>query len=217
MKTLALEFSSDQRSAALCDGGLTITAVTETGGRSTRAFAMIERALEQAGWERGAIECIAVGLGPGSYTGIRAAIAVAQGWQLARDIKLLGISCMDCLAFEAGKCGLTGALNIVVDAQRGEFYLATYQVRPDGFRETGALKIAGRDEVVAIAKAGGIIAGPGAAKVIEGARDIFPGAAALGEIAATRTDYLAGEKLEPVYLREISFVKAPPPRILPEH
>jgi tRNA threonylcarbamoyl adenosine modification protein YeaZ len=215
MKTLAIEFSTDERSVALCDGATAVAAVTEAGGRSTRAFAMIERALEQAHWKREEVECVAVGLGPGSYTGIRAAIALAQGWQLARNIKLLGISSMDCIALEAGKCGLTGAVSIVVDAQRGEFYLATYEIFAGGFREIAALKLAARDEVLAAAKPSGIIAGPGAGKWFEGARDVFPGATVLGEIASKRPDYAPGEKLEPVYLREISFVKAPPPRILP--
>jgi hypothetical protein len=35
-------------------------------------------------------------------------------------------------------------------------------------------------------------------------------------LALDRTDFVAGEKLEPIYLRPTSFVKAPPPRILPE-
>ena len=52
---------------------------------------MIESALAEAKIEREQIEVIAVGLGPGSYTGIRAAISVAQGWQLARGVKLLGV------------------------------------------------------------------------------------------------------------------------------
>ena len=47
---------------------------------------------------REAIEAIAVGLGPGSYTGIRAAIALAQGWQLAREVKTLGVSSVAAMA-----------------------------------------------------------------------------------------------------------------------
>ena len=44
---------------------------------------MIEEALREAGLEREQIEVLAVGLGPGSYTGIRVALSLAQGWQLA--------------------------------------------------------------------------------------------------------------------------------------
>jgi len=42
----------------------------------------------------------------------------------------------------------------------------------------------------------------------------LPTAAMLARLAAERSDFIAGEKLEPIYLRETSFVKAPPPRIV---
>ncbi len=44
---------------------------------------------------------------------------------------------------------------------------------------------------------------------------VFPRAATLGQLAAGRADFVSGEKLEPIYLRETKFVKAPPPRVLP--
>jgi len=47
--------------------------------RGGRLDVWLTPALKQAGLEREAIDCIAVGLGPGSYTGIRSAIALAQG------------------------------------------------------------------------------------------------------------------------------------------
>jgi hypothetical protein len=44
---------------------------------------------------------------------------------------------------------------------------------------------------------------------------ILPRAGILGKLALARTDFTAGEKLEPIYLRETKFVKAPPPRVIP--
>jgi len=41
------------------------------------------------------------------------------------------------------------------------------------------------------------------------------GAAALARLALKRSDFVGGEKLEPIYLRETKFVKAPPPKIIP--
>src|SRR5262245_8115231 len=120
MKILALEFSSEQRSVAVVHGEKLVAQVVETGGRNTRAMAMLEQALQQAGLGRETLECLAVGLGPGSYTGIRAAIAVAQGWQLAREIRLLGISSVDVLAAQAQAASLFGSVHIVIDAQRNE-------------------------------------------------------------------------------------------------
>ena len=69
---------------------------------SPAAFSMIEKILGATKIEREQIEMICVGLGPGSYTGIRAAIAMAQGWQLARGTKLLGVSSVASLAEQAG-------------------------------------------------------------------------------------------------------------------
>src|SRR4051794_23641679 len=84
MKILALEFSSPVRSVAV-GGDVPKHGYAEEGGsRETKPFALINAALAQAEISREEIHCIAVGLGPGSYAGIRIAIAIAQGWQLAR-------------------------------------------------------------------------------------------------------------------------------------
>jgi tRNA threonylcarbamoyladenosine biosynthesis protein TsaB len=86
MAILALEFSSVRRSVALADaaGAVLAEAVEESTGRGTSAFGLIEQALSVAQLTREAVAVVAVGLGPGSYTGIRAAIAVAQGWRVRR-------------------------------------------------------------------------------------------------------------------------------------
>ena len=148
---------------------------------------------------------IAVGLGPGSYTGIRAAIAVAQGWQLARGVKLLGSSSAECLAAQAQ--GIFGRVNVVIDAQRGEFYAATWEISAAARAEIAPLKIVAAAEIAARKNAGEICAGPAVDPVL------FPSAGMLARLAAGRNDFVAGEKMEPVYLREVSFVKAPPSRI----
>ncbi|HSY74105.1 MAG TPA: tRNA (adenosine(37)-N6)-threonylcarbamoyltransferase complex dimerization subunit type 1 TsaB, partial [Dongiaceae bacterium] len=123
MTILALEFSSPQRSVAIARDGNVLAEAAETGGRNAAAFGMIERVLAEAKIEREQISALCIGLGPGSYTGIRAAISVAQGWQLAREIKLLGISSVEAIAAQARTEKIFGRVNAVVDAQRGEFYL----------------------------------------------------------------------------------------------
>ncbi len=215
MKILALEFSSSERSVAvLANGGLCFTAM-ETGGRAVRAFDLIERALAEARLERGQIECIAVGTGPGSYTGIRAAMALAQGWQLALGVKLLGVSSVEALALAAQKRGWFGVVNIAMDAQRNEFYLARYEISAQDRRGIAPLKLISRDEAATHLKADEMLIGPGMDKLFPGARALCPDAASIGRLASGRTDFVPGEKLEPIYLRETGFVKAPAPRILP--
>jgi tRNA threonylcarbamoyl adenosine modification protein YeaZ len=175
---------------------------------------MIGSALNQAGLEREQIECLAVGLGPGSYTGIRAAIALAQGWQLARGVKLLGISSVDCLAAQAQADDVFGEVGIVIDAQRQEFYVAEYEITKEGWQERKGLRIVPRSEIQKRADVGQVLVGPEANRWPSG-KVLFPRATTLAQLASGRTDFIAGDKLEPIYLRETQFVKAPPPRKLP--
>src|SRR5262245_16342395 len=122
MKILALEFSSPQRSVAVLNSetGSLAEAIDTSHGRTKKPFGLIEDVLREVKLEREQIEVVAVGLGPGSYTGIRAAIALAQGWQLAQGVRLCGISSADCLASQEAKS--SAKINVVIDAQRGEFY-----------------------------------------------------------------------------------------------
>jgi tRNA threonylcarbamoyl adenosine modification protein YeaZ len=225
MKILALEFSSSQRSVAVQGEGAlqdlppnasqSACEVIETsGGRTMQPFQMIEAALRQANVERAAIECLVVGLGPGSYNGIRAGIAVAQGWQLAAPVKLLGVSSVLALATQAQDAGQRGLIHVVVDAQRGEWYLSSWELDDDGAREVNPLRIVSAAEVQTRAANGGIVLGPEATRVVPTAQLTFPRAATLARLATRRTDFVPGEALEPIYLRETSFVKAPPPRIV---
>jgi tRNA threonylcarbamoyl adenosine modification protein YeaZ len=221
MKILALEFSSPQRSVAIVQspssGSQTapsVSEVIETGGRATKAIGMIKEALRAAQLEREQIDCVAVGLGPGSYSGIRAGIAFAQGWQLARNVKLLGVGSVECIAEQAVADGLAGTINIVIDAQRNEFYLAQYAFSEKAWTELQPLRLATLAEVQQIERAGQTLIGPEVTKWFPGARIVFPRAAVLGQIALRRNDFVPGEKLEPIYLRETSFVKAPPSRII---
>src|SRR5471032_3024317 len=101
MTILALEFSSPQRSVAIARDGIVLSEAGETGGRNTAAFGMIEKVLAESKIRREQIDVLCIGLGPGSYTGIRSAISIAQGWQLAREIKLTGISSVEAVAAQA--------------------------------------------------------------------------------------------------------------------
>jgi len=209
MIVLALEFSSERRSVALARGGAVLAeAVEQTGGRGTNVFALVEKVLADAKILREEIEVLAVGLGPGSYTGIRAAIAVAQGWQLARGVKVLGVNSAEALAAQAQAEKIFGRVNVAIDAQRGEFYLATWEISATAQREVASLKIVPAAELQARLAAGEICVGPEMKTVL------LPAAAMVAQLAAGRSDFIAGEKLEPVYLRETTFVKAPPARIL---
>lgn len=215
MKILAFDFSSAQRSVAVACDGRHVREVIETAkGNSMAPFTMIETALADANVTRHDIQRIVVGLGPGSYTGIRAGIAMAQGWQLAREVELLGISSAEATAVQAHEEGLRGTVTVVIDAQRGEFYLAAWELSDAGLRELEPLHIAGADEANAQAASGRIMVGPEVIRWFANGRTIFPRAAILAKLAMTRPGSAIGGELEPIYLRETTFVKAPPPRVV---
>ena len=207
MTLLALEFSSDRRSAAVARDDLCLAeAVQHTDSRATDAFGLVTRALADAGVSRREIEVIAVGLGPGSYTGIRAAIAMAQGWQLAAGIRLLGVSSAETIARRAQAENIFGLVHVMIDAQRGEFYVAVWDVSTDGCREISPLKIVSGGEAASLKQAGKILAEP------EVDRVLLPRAVDIARLASHRTNFVSGEQLEPIYLRQTTFVKAAPGR-----
>ena len=138
MKILALEFSSEQRSAAVVENGVVLGEAHETAGKHTQAFALIEQALAKAGLEREQIDCIAVGLGPGSYMGTRIAIAIAQGWQLARGVKTAGISSAEGLARQPG--GFPEARTIGLLAGEQQAFVSADKLEPIYLRPTNFVK-----------------------------------------------------------------------------
>jgi tRNA threonylcarbamoyladenosine biosynthesis protein TsaB len=218
MTILALEFSSPQRSAAVLESGADLPHASgcarENRASGDQALNLVATALREAKLEREQIDCIVVGLGPGSYAGIRAAISLAQGWQLARNVKILGASSAECLAVQAQAAGLSGRVQIVIDAQRNEFYLAGYEIKDGLERMVEALRLVTPAEVEARRAAGDTLIGPEITRWFPKGHILFPDAATLARMAVERADFVGGETLAPIYLRETSFVKAPPPRTI---
>jgi tRNA threonylcarbamoyladenosine biosynthesis protein TsaB len=222
MMILALEFSSPRRSLALswqeAGSGATkvLGTVSDLGDKSLRPIPLLQKLLAQTGTDRTEVKAIVVGLGPGSYTGIRSAIALAQGWQLALNVKTCGVSSVDALAVEAQQRGCFGRVSLVIDAQRQEFYLATYSITPAKRQLLEPLALVDAPTLSArAAQPDSILTGPEITKWIPNGRVLFPDAAALAPLADPRIQSLAGESLKPIYLREVTFVKSPQPRSLP--
>ncbi len=220
MKILALEFSSPQRSVALVEGLASSgwskeQEAVETGSGASKPFELIDQVLRSGGVEREQVERVVVGLGPGSYTGIRAAIALAQGWQLGRQTPVQGISSVEALAAQAHADRRRGPIAVVIDAQRGEFYLAEYELSDNGYQPLTPLRLVAKPVVAETQAAGALLVGPEINRWFSGGAVVFPRAVTLAKLAGLQPGSLPGEALEPIYLRPTSFVKAPPPRILP--
>jgi tRNA threonylcarbamoyladenosine biosynthesis protein TsaB len=133
MNLLAIETSTESCSVALVHGEEVI-ARSELAPRrhAELALPMADALLAEAGLGRHALDAIAVGRGPGAFTGVRLGVALAQGMALALDRPVVPVSSLAALALEAG--GDEAAILAVIDARMGEIYAACY--RHDG---TGGL------------------------------------------------------------------------------
>ncbi len=210
MMTLALEFSGERRSVAVADGTRVLVVEHQDAGRSTRTIALIEAALAKAGVAKDAVKRIAVGIGPGSFTGIRIAIGAAQGWHLATGCRVAAVGSFEALARALAE-EAPGAWLLAADSQRHEFAVAT---AIDGHLSIPPVLI-GRDALASRIASGERTAGVDATTVGTGALARQPDAGWIARIAADGTRDVAPETLAPVYLREANFAKATPGRVIP--
>ncbi|MGB9602401.1 MAG: tRNA (adenosine(37)-N6)-threonylcarbamoyltransferase complex dimerization subunit type 1 TsaB [Verrucomicrobiia bacterium] len=211
MKILAIEFSSKQRSVAVGVDGEIVGYSEESNDSALSPFKLIDSALNNAKVSKTDIECISVGTGPGSYTGIRIAISIAQGWQLARNIKLLGVNSAESIAEKLAFDKMNGKYRILIDAQRGEFYCSEYDVEQGQYKCVNPLRIVKLNEISKDVDR--IIAGYDLPELGSPGVNVFPDAKSIYRLSLKKQTFINGEQLEPIYLRQVAFVKAPPPRI----
>ncbi len=202
MKILALEFSSQQRSVTVTDEDKPLAQVS-TGKHKTNPMVLVHEALSKSAIDRSEINLIAIGIGPGSYTGIRSAIAIAQGWQLGREIHLCAISSVEVLAAMAQTNGQRGEIHFLIDAQRHEYYHCTWNLSEKNQTETTPLSI------INASKAADLKAlGPDASELPH-CEPLYPNATALAALATEKSKLFKGFEIEPIYLRQTEFTKSP--------
>jgi tRNA threonylcarbamoyladenosine biosynthesis protein TsaB len=94
-------------------------------GHATRLLELTHKLLAEAGIGWNAVERIAVGAGPGTFTGLRVGVATARGLAQSLDVELVSVSSLRALAEPAGE-GAAGAVLATIDARRGEVFVAGY-------------------------------------------------------------------------------------------
>jgi tRNA threonylcarbamoyladenosine biosynthesis protein TsaB len=146
---IAIETATEACSAALSvDGRIVERSEIAPRRHAELILPMIESLLAEAGIGRTQLDGIAVGRGPGAFTGVRLAIAVAQGLALALDIPVVPVSSLAALAQDAPDAGAAAVL-AVIDARMGEVYAGAFRRGEDGLVEaTGDETVGQASELV---------------------------------------------------------------------
>lgn len=179
---------------------------------STALLAEVERAAAAAGgW--GAVDLIAVGLGPGSFVGIRIAIATARGLAASTGLPVTGVCTLDALGRALGEAaGPDRTCLAVLDARRGEAFAALYAADGSRLWEPFVAAPAELADRVGTLPQPPLAAGSGAVRFRDelASRDVeVPGDAdPVHRVAARHVCALAeagggvgDERLDPIYLR----------------
>ncbi|MDO9454661.1 tRNA (adenosine(37)-N6)-threonylcarbamoyltransferase complex dimerization subunit type 1 TsaB [Nocardioides sp.] len=136
---LAFDTASPQVSVALLDDAGTVVAElvsAETMRHGEQLAPLIEQVLAAAGADRLDVTAVAVGAGPGPFTGLRVGLVTARTLGFVLDVPVYGVCSLDALALEAVETGVVdGSFVVATDARRKEVYLATYDA--DGARTSG--------------------------------------------------------------------------------
>ena len=209
---LALDTSTPLVSVALHDGhGVVHRAVSEAPLQHGEQLAvMIAAALRAGGADRTDLTGIAVGVGPGPFTGLRVGVVTARVLSLALGVPSYGVSSLDVLALAAADAlaaaGAAAPFSATLDARRKELFWAAY----DAFgQRAGELQVTRPDVVPA-----GLVVGAGP----ELYPDVFahtagpsaPDAGKLAEVVAEKRVPLVDA--EPIYLRRPDAQVPGPPK-----
>lgn len=133
VKLLSISTSTSRGSAAVLDGERALASVdySDPHGHAERLFAAIDDALREAGsgTTRASIDAIACDIGPGSFTGVRVAVASAKGIALALGLPTIGVTSLEAIAaaaFGGGRAKPGDVAAAVIDAKKGELFVAAY-------------------------------------------------------------------------------------------
>ena len=219
MKLLAFETATEACSVALyLDGEVRERFEVAPRRHAELALPWAEGLLAEAGIARAQLDAVAVGRGPGAFTGVRLAIALAQGIALALDRPVVTVSTLAVLAAGAPADGPARIL-AAIDARMGEVYTGAFTRQGQDLSAIGAEQVLAPEAVVlpagregpwqgvgtGFAAAGGLLGERLGASLQRIDATALPRAADLARLAAAayaRGEALAPERVEPAYLRD---------------
>ena len=149
MNLLAFDTSTEILRAAVQRTGATALEEEAAGGvhASAALIPLLQVLLARAGLELRALDAIVFGRGPGSFTGLRTACAVAQGLGFGARVPVLGVDTLLAVAEDARQRSGADRIVTVLDARMGEVYAGRYVHDAGGWRREGDMVLARPDRV----------------------------------------------------------------------
>ncbi len=218
MRLIALETATEACSAALwIDGDLRWLLEREAARRHGElVLQQVQRLLAEAGLQPAELDAVAVGRGPGAFTGVRLGLGVAQGLAFATGIPVVPVSTLAALGQQGADRGASEIL-AVLDARMKEVYWSLLCPGPDGLVAAAAEHLAAPEDVrvnwgagLRLALGSGLGAHRGLAprlgleapEVDAAALPCAREVAILGAAAYARGEAVPPEQAQPVYLRD---------------
>lgn len=145
LRILAVDTATENCSVALCCDDQIITR-SEIAPRehTNKILPMVDEVLAEAGLTLTQLDALAFGRGPGSFTGVRIGIGIAQGLAFGADLPMIGVSTLAAMAAQSGRLHNATRVLTAIDARMGELYVGQY-LRTDA----GVWQCVGEERVVA--------------------------------------------------------------------
>jgi tRNA threonylcarbamoyl adenosine modification protein YeaZ len=131
---LALDTATPAVTVAVADGDRVLAERTTVDARRHGELLAqaVEAVLAEAGVGRTELDRVAVGVGPGPFTGLRVGLVTARTLGVVLEVPVVGVCTLDVLALMALEGGVTGPFRVVTDALRREVHWAAYETTGDG-------------------------------------------------------------------------------------
>jgi tRNA threonylcarbamoyladenosine biosynthesis protein TsaB len=216
MITLAIELSTDCGSLALLDGHQLKLERDWCEDRFHRqqVFTEIEAGMAEGGIDLGRVDLLAVGVGPGAFSGLRMAIAAMQAMAMPDQRPVYGVTSAEALAWEIMLETAENTVVVLGDARRSEWWAGRFRKEEEWARQDGEWMVAGEEALRdRLSGAGAVWVTSDWDRIGEGVRGLCPeGCRLIGERRVPKARYVglvaaarhragvASEPMAPVYL-----------------
>lgn len=217
MNLLALDTSTENCSAAITiNGELYQQQQMTQRGHSTLILGMLDQLFKQADASIADIDALAFGRGPGSFTGVRIGVGVAQGIAFARELPVIPVSTLAAIAQMAYEHSGQANIAVAMDARMDEIYAASFHVKEGFVQLLDAEKVCAAEQFLPANTQSWFGAGNGwevyaealqagfAGQLTGKNTTIYPQADIILKLAEqqfSRGEFVSADKALPVYLR----------------